>query len=446
MVKDTLKGAVQGLDAGVRDQARDLLDAKKYLYEQKDAMDRMEKLAVTKSINQGAIMGEAAVAHKSRLSKLLSSPYFGRFDFLEKSEKNALPIYIGIYAFFDEASNSNLIHDWRAPIASMYYDFELGRAWYEAPSGKIEGEMLLKRQYRIRNGRLEFMLENSSNTHDDILLEELRKASDDRMRAIVSTIQRDQNAIIRNETSRILIIQGVAGSGKTSIALHRIAFLLYRFKDTLKSGDIMIISPNKVFADYISNVLPELGEDRIPEMGMEELASQALENKMKFQTFFEQVALLLGKADEGFKERMQFKASFDLLTRLDQYLTHVEKSYFKATDLWVRRYPVPSWFIQEKFEAYHRLPLLKRFGEITRNIEENVRFYYGYDINAVERLEIRKAVTEMFKITNLRELYKDFYHWQGRPELFKLASRSRFEYADVFPFLYMKIRLEGVKT
>ena len=453
-VRETLQAALNRMDAGVREKARDLLESKKYLYEHKDAMDRMERLAVKKMINQGALSGEAAVAHKGRLAKLVASPYFGRFDFLEDGadpeepvgSRNALPFYIGIYAFYDEATNTNLIHDWRAPIASMYYDFELGKVWYDAPSGRIDGRLLLKRQYRIRSGRMEYMLENSSNTHDDILQEELKKASDDRMRTIVATIQRDQNAIIRNESSRVLIIQGVAGSGKTSIALHRIAFLLYRFKESLQSRDILIISPNKVFADYISNVLPELGEERIPEIGMEELASRALEDKVKFQTFFEQVDMLLGKPDEDYKERMRFKASADLLSKMDEYLTHVEKTYFSPEDMWVRRYPVPEWFIREKFEGYHRLPLLKRFAEIARNIEENVKFYYGYDVNAAERQEIRKKVPAMFRMTNLRELYRDFYDWLGRPELFKLTARGRFEYADVFPFLYMKIRLEGVKA
>lgn len=461
-VRETLQSAMERMEAGVREKARDLLESKKYLYEHKDAMDRMERLAVKKLINQGALSGEAAVAHKGRLEKLIASPYFGRFDFREKGvdgeepgkvltgrltdDGGPLPFYLGIHAFYDEATNTNLIHDWRAPIASMYYDFEPGEVWYDAPSGRIEGEMLLKRQYRIRGGRMEFMLENSSNTMDEILQEELRKSADDRMKTIVATIQRDQNAVVRNESSRVLVIQGVAGSGKTSIALHRIAFLLYRFRESLQSRDILIISPNKVFADYISNVLPELGEDRIPEIGMEELADRALEGKLKFQTFFEQVDLLLEKSDESFRERMRYKSSQELLARMDEYLTHVEKTYFEPADLWVRRYPVPEWFIREKFEAYHRLPLLKRFAEIARNIEENVKFYYGYDMNAEERQDVRKKVTAMFRITNLRELYRDFYDWLGHPELFRLTARGRFEYADVFPFLYMKIRLEGVKT
>src|ERR1041385_7047534 len=125
------------------------------------------------------------------------------------------------------------------------------------------------------------------------------------MKNIVATIQRDQNAVIRNETASVMIIQGVAGSGKTSIALHRIAFLLYRFRETIKAKDILILSPNKVFADYISNVLPELGEEQIPEMEMEELAMEVLENKYRFQNFFQQVAALLEHHDEAFIARVR---------------------------------------------------------------------------------------------------------------------------------------------
>src|SRR5690606_7905951 len=134
------------------------------------------------------------------------------------------------------------------------------------------------------DGKMEFMIENDLNVHDEVLQEELSKSADERMKTIVATIQRDQNAVIRNESSPVLIIQGVAGSGKTSIALHRIAFLLYRYRDTIAAKNILIISPNKVFADYISNVLPELGEEHIPETGMEELAEDLLEGKFRFQT------------------------------------------------------------------------------------------------------------------------------------------------------------------
>ncbi|WPP48753.1 helicase domain-containing protein [Catalinimonas niigatensis] len=207
-----------------------------------------------------AFQGESAIVARRKLTKLSETPYFGRIDFAQNGRTKRLPIYIGMYSFIGGTPDTYPIYDWRAPVSSMFYDFELGKAWYETPAGTVNGTIELRRQYRIRKGRMEYVIENSVNIQDDLLQRELSQASDDKMKQIVATIQRDQNAIIRNETSPVMIIQGVAGSGKTSIAIHRIAFLLYRFRDTIRSNDMLIISPNKVFADYISNVLPELGE------------------------------------------------------------------------------------------------------------------------------------------------------------------------------------------
>jgi DNA helicase-2/ATP-dependent DNA helicase PcrA len=233
----------------------------------------------------------------------------------------------------------------------MFYDFELGEAWYKTPSGKIVGEITLKRQYKIREGQMEFMIENDVHIHDDLLQKELSKSSDDKMKNIVATIQRDQNAVIRNETALVMIIQGVAGSGKTSIALHRIAFLLYRFRDEIAAKDVLIISPNKVFADYISNVLPELGEDQIPEMGMEELANDVLEEKFLFQTFFEQVSSLLETHDEKSIERIQFKSTFEFLSKLNQYIVHLENNFLTFFELRIGKVVVPFPFIEERFKG-----------------------------------------------------------------------------------------------
>lgn len=445
-IKARLKKAIEDIDERVKEFAKDVKEAKQYLYENKTGMDHVEKVSVRQSVEQGALVGEAAVEKRKRLFKLLQSPYFGRIDFRENGKNTEQPVYIGVHAFTDEQQRKALINDWRAPISSMYYDFELGEAHYDAPSGKISGEISLKRQYRIRYGKMEYMLESSVNVYDDILQKELSKASDEKMKNIVATIQRDQNAIIRNETSQTLIIQGVAGSGKTSIALHRIAFLLYRFKETIQSKDILIISPNKVFADYISNVLPELGEEKIPEMGMEELANELLEYKYKFQSFFEQVSHLLDKGDEPFKERIRFKAGFEFLSQLEKYAIHIENDFFEPKDLPLRRKVVPVWFIRERFDAYHRIPLLKRFPLIVKDIEENVDIYYKYELTAKERNEVLKAVTRMFKITNIRELYKHFFIWIDKPEMYKQGPRSSFEYADVFPLIYLKIRLDGYKS
>jgi DNA helicase II / ATP-dependent DNA helicase PcrA len=444
-VKGKLSDALENIDNKVSGYKKDLQEQKTYLYENKAGMDHAEKVSIHQSVHAAVLTGEAALDRKKRLQKLLQSPWFGRLDFSEIGNDQRVPVYIGVHAYFDEIQKANLIHDWRAPISTLFYDFENGPALYETPGGMIEGAILLKRQYRIRNGKMEYMLESSLNIHDDVLQKELSKSSDDKMNHIVATIQRNQNAIIRNESSRELIIQGVAGSGKTSIALHRIAFLLYRFRNEISSPDILIISPNKVFADYISNVLPELGEEKIPEMGIEELADGLLDGKYRFQSFFEQVSTLLEKKDEAYKERIRFKSSTRFMNKLNEYLSFIENNYFKGEDIIIKRYPIPASYISEKFSSYHRLPLFSRFNKIAEDIERDLLFYNQYEISGTERNDIRKRVAGMFKMTNLRAVYKDFYDWMEVPEMMKMAPKTTYEYADVFPLIYLKIKLEGLK-
>jgi DNA helicase II / ATP-dependent DNA helicase PcrA len=442
-IKEKLILATRRIDDRVKQFSEELRQNKEYIFEHQSGMDEADMVAAGQSINRMAFTGESAVARKRKLLKLRDSPYFGRIDFV--SDNTETPIYIGIYTFSDETQRANLIYDWRAPISSMFYDFELGHAWYQTPSGKITGEIVLKRQYRIREGRMEYMIENEVNIHDEILQKELSKSADDKMKNIVATIQRDQNAVIRNETAPVIIIQGVAGSGKTSIALHRVAFLLYRFKDTIEAKDVLIISPNKVFADYISNVLPELGEEQIPEMGMEELATDLLENKYRFQSFFQQVSFLLETHDAAFIERMRFKSSFEFLSKLNQYLIYIENNFFEAQELRVGRTVVPSPFIHERFKAYHRIPLLKRIPQVVKDIQQHIRTTVDRKLTGQEKAQIWEAVPRMIKSGNVFDLYKNFYAWIGKPELFTMPS-GNLEYSDVFPFIYCSMRLEGVRS
>jgi DNA helicase-2/ATP-dependent DNA helicase PcrA len=441
-IKEKLLIAIRRVDDTVKEFSAELQRNKEYIYEHQSGMDEADMVSAGQSINRMATTGEGAVARRRKLLKLAQSPYFGRIDFA--ANESVTPVYIGIYTFFDEYSRASLIYDWRAPISSMFYDFELGNAWYTTPAGKVEGEIKLKRQYSIRDGRMEFMIENAVSIHDNILQKELSKSSDDKMKNIVATIQRDQNAVIRNETARVMIIQGVAGSGKTSIALHRIAFLLYRFRDTISAKDILIISPNKVFADYISNVLPELGEEHIPETGMEDIAGEVLEHKFQFQTFFEQVSTLLDQPDAAYIERIRFKSSFEFLTKLNQYLIHIENNYFTFAELRVGNTVVPFPFIEERFKAYHRIPLLKRFSEVVKDIQQYIRTNNGRKLTGRERAKLWEDVPRMFKYSTVPDLYKDFFRWIGRPELF-LMDQGVLEYADVFPIIYFKIRLEGLE-
>ncbi|GAB3637351.1 UvrD-helicase domain-containing protein [Hymenobacter arcticus] len=445
-IQEKLTLAIRRGDDAVKRFSSELREKKEYIHEHQSGMDDADMVAADQSINRMAFTGEAAVARKRRLLKLGQSPYFGRIDFAAPGQA-AAPVYIGVYSFFDEQQRQNLIYDWRAPISSLFYDYELGEATYATPSGPVAGTIALKRQYRIRDGQLEFVLENDVNIHDDVLQRELAKASDDKMRNIVATIQRDQNAVIRNETASVMVIQGVAGSGKTSIALHRIAFLLYRYRDTIMARDVLIISPNKVFADYISNVLPELGEEHIPELGMEELAADLLGFQHPFQTFFEQVAALLETPDPAFVERIQFKSSAEFLRQLNQYLLHVENNYFTGNELRLGRLVVPLPFIQGRFKAYHRVPLLKRAPLVAQDVRTYVRDATQRKLTGAEKSIIGEAIPRMFKFSQVLDFYRDFYRWLGRPELLRYDPQQRtLEYADVFALIYLRLRLEGLSA
>lgn len=196
--------------------------------------------------------------------RLLSSPYFGRFDFSEGESEECEKIYIGIHNVIDMKEQNILVYDWRAPISSIYYEYELGEAEYSTPQGRATGKVQLKRQYKIREGKLQYFFDSSITIDDEMLQQALCRSSSPKMRNIIETIQKEQNAIIRDTENELLIVQGVAGSGKTSIALHRIVFLLYQGLNTkLNSNNIIIISPNEVFSDYISGVIPELGEANV---------------------------------------------------------------------------------------------------------------------------------------------------------------------------------------
>ncbi|WP_462317911.1 HelD family protein [Marinilabilia sp.] len=444
-ILERLRYTLRKIDGTISEHSRDVQDFKEYLWDNMADMDHAEKVSVRQSITQTAMTGESAVERKKRIRKLIDIPYFGRIDFAEEGQQKPWPVYIGIHSFYDFETRENLIHDWRAPISSMFYDYELGPAVFQVPEGEVEGEISLKRQYRIRNSVMEFMLESSLNIHDDVLQKELSATSDEKMKNIVATIQREQNAIIRDEDAFVLIIQGVAGSGKTSIALHRIAYLLYRFKDTISSNNILIISPNKVFGDYIANVLPELGEEKILETGMEDIAREQLNNKYKFQTFFEQVSDLVHKKDEAFAERIRFKATFEFLSLLKKYLLHIENHYFEATDVKVDRYFTPAGYAEERFRAWNKLPLAKRFQRVAKDIVGRVEILQKTNIPKSEIKKVETQVKKMFRITNLQHLYKDFYDWLERPDMFK-KRKGRLEYSDVFPLVYLKLMFEGPQS
>ncbi|WP_248924329.1 HelD family protein [Paenibacillus hamazuiensis] len=437
-----LQRALDELERQVSSSYREVIEAKKYVWQNMSQLDPAERAANRVDISLAIDSGNRAIAQRTKIQKLLQSPYFGRVDFAPGDKAKTEQFYIGIHSFADD-NDADLIYDWRSPVSSMFYDFEAGKAFYEAPMGTVEGEIKLKRQYKIKNGEMEYMLESSMNISDDVLQKELSQTTDEKMKNIVATIQKEQNVIIRNETSSELIIQGVAGSGKTSIALHRVAFLLYRNKETLTSRNVLIISPNKVFSDYISGVLPELGEEKIMEVGFEELAARELAGICKFQTFYEQVAELIEQGDDRFAERIGYKATVRFTDELEAYLQYADEHFFEAKDFELNGTVFSRGDILNGYNSLKRLPAAQRWDKLAASLAAGRRDKEGNKLNNSSVKKIKTAVKKMYRFQDALSLYKHFYEHIGKPELFQWKGPKTLEYADVFPLVYVKFYYEG---
>ena len=252
-VTGQLKDRLKEIDQTICEVQKDIAEMNEYYWENYTEMDQY---GYENYDNQQALFSQvnASQEHQKRRSlwrKMLDSPFFGSVDFVYDGEDEAETFYIGIGNFARERGSVPLIYDWRAPVSGLFYDFDKGAASYQAPAGELEGEILSKWQYKIRGGKMVYEFESDMKIDDDILKQELSANSATQLKNIVRTIQKEQNKIIRNTKDKLLLIQGAAGSGKTSIALHRIAYLLYHDRGKLQSSNILILSPNSVFSDYI---------------------------------------------------------------------------------------------------------------------------------------------------------------------------------------------------
>lgn len=332
LVTERLRSNIAELEpevAGLRDQVADI--RKRFWEEVTVNTTTHEDFAETfYSIKQQeAVLSEREHSHRlwvqrwKSMTRLLPSPYFGRIDFQEDGLSFSEQIYIGVSSFVDVDGMSFLVYDWRSPIASMYYDYSLGASTYETPGGQITGTMMLKRQYQIRDGQLQNVFDTSLTIGDELLQQVLGKGADTQMKSIVATIQKEQNAIIRNDKSRMLIVQGAAGSGKTSAALQRAAYLLYKLRDRLKADQIVLFSPNPMFNSYVSTVLPELGEENMQQTTFQEYLGYWLGSTFRLEDPFEQLEYVMtSDFSQGYEARMsgmKYKASEAFLQALQSY-------------------------------------------------------------------------------------------------------------------------------
>ncbi|EOE7233255.1 3'-5' exonuclease [Clostridioides difficile] len=418
---------------------KDYMDAKMYMVKNRGEIDPHEMFQNEQGLKQIDNYGAFMVKVRDKINKIKDSPYFARIDFRLKDMDDESKYYIGRFAF--DYENELIILDWRSPIASMFYDYEIGKAGYDAPIGWVDGEITRKRQFKIKNGKLEYALESSINIQDDILQKELSHTSDEKMKSIISTIQKEQNQIIRNDKADTLIIQGVAGSGKTSIALHRIAFLLYRFKDKISANNVIILSPNKVFGDYISNVLPELGEEPLCELSFENIAEVQLDRVINFESEKDPLEI----NDAKWSERVRFKSTLDFVKLIDDYIKQMPNKIFIPKDYTFGSFTAKSDWIQSRFEAYNRYPVKKRLEKVA----EDIHYKFESDNIMEEDLpkvkSILKSLNGMLTIKNTLTLYKDFFKQMNISNMFVMAEKKTLEWSDVYPFIYIHAAYEGIQ-
>lgn len=383
---------------------------------------------------------------KRRFEKMQDSPFFGRVDFCFEDEDKAEPFYIGIGNFAERAGMTPLVYDWRAPVSGLFYDYDKGPASYEAPSGTISGEIAAKWQYKIRNGRMVYGFESDVKIDDEILKQELGNSGDAQLKSIVRTIQKEQNEIIRNTKDRILVIQGAAGSGKTSIALHRIAYLLYHDRKNLRSSNILILSPNSVFADYISHILPELGEENIREMSFDLFAYRELKDTASdCEDRYDHLERMMKFPDKKADERFHWKQSKEFVGEVEGFLAVEEDSLMEFRDIEFRGMKLSEEEVIHLFyDKFYDTPILKRMDAVMEYFVDSYETLRGRDIEEEDRDLLQKKFDRMYVTKDIYTLYNRLLEFCGQEKLSDIPfERRKIPYEDVFPMLYLKYRLTG---
>ena len=342
------------------------------------------------------------------LEKMIKSPYFARIDFKFDDEDEFEKIYIGRSSLRKNSYQEMYVYDWRSPIASVFYRFMTGEAFYDAPCGRVTGELNLKRQYEIKNGTLEYFFDSDVQIVDEFLRQLLSQNTTAKMKAIVETIQHEQDVVIRDMENDLLMVQGVAGSGKTSIALHRAAYLMYQGLQTkLSANNIMIISPNSIFEQYISNVLPELGEDNVISSVFEDILSELLNGrKIQSRNDFLENLIVNSKYKEISRNSIEFKTSSFFREILDQFLIDIPRQWIEFEDVYYEgKCVVSRQILKDKILGRPETPLGIKLEQLEDYIFEQI-FGTGKGRGHKEEKNLIKQEIQKFIKIDIVELYK----------------------------------------
>jgi len=405
-----------------------------------------------------------------RLKELLileNSPYFGRVDFIEEDSEDKETIYVGRFGMTPEGSFEPLVVDWRAPVAALFYSGKLGKTIYRAPMGEIEADVKLKRQFIIKRGKLTGMFDSAVEVKDDILKMVLSENSSKKLKDIIMTIQEEQDNIIRQPRTKTVVVNGVAGSGKTTIALHRVAYLLYNYRDVLQDK-VLILGPNSIFMEYISMVLPSLGEVGVKQRTFKDYALEILNlddnDFMSFKDYMEKIM----QQDENFIKEIVYKSSPEYIKELDNKLYELDKDYFKIQDVYLLdKLVIDAKEIQDLFKVHYiNMPLFRRSRKIRRIIFSKIKDIRDEMIREVQRhykklldsmtpeqLNTNGSQIDFMRRNKIRDIVrasldtKAALSWINNPSIIEIYNEinggKKLIYDDLAPLLYMSIKLKG---
>ncbi|MEG1457398.1 MAG: AAA family ATPase [Bacilli bacterium] len=444
-INKLLKDMILTLKKDLINDEENIKEFRKFIWNSSSSFDDMELNEVISedALEAGRIINKEEYFKK--LCKIMPSPYFASFIFRDEEDKK-YEINISL-TYLCNKNFDNILYDWRSPICSLFYDYEVGDCSYEAPDGTINGYLERKRQYKIIDSRLVRVFDNDINVQDDLLQEVLASASSDHMKNIVNTIQKEQNSVIRNIKDKNLIVQGIAGSGKTSVALHRIAFLLYKVKN-LKSNNILIFSPNNVFTEYISSVLPELGEENTLQTTFHDYLSENISEFKYVESFIDFIAYFYTYKVTNIPF-VTYKQSNEIIKDINDYIDDLTKKV-SFTNGFVENkiYNVTKEELNYMINTrYCSIPLFSAIDEISIKLSE--RNYNGMH----KKVATYKKL--IFKNINIPKTYKEIFinFFSSKYSKFKISekeikeflSSNTISYENALLFVYMKGLLEGFK-
>ena len=473
---DTINSLLNNYGVSSSKQDKSIIEHRKFLWDNRSELDEIE---INENCGQVALEEKLYASKLSRIKTLerqLKSPYFARLDFKEDGEE-VESLYIGLSTVENEEDFEFIVFDWRSPVSNMFYDFEVGPAYYKAPNRTINGQIEFSRQFNIKNGKIVFMHNSNESLCDENLSTMLNRNATEKMKNIVATIQKEQNDIIRNDDSKILFIQGAAGSGKTSIALHRAAYLLYKNRKNLTADNILIFSPNEVFAEYISDVLPDLGESNILQTTFELYSKRFLPTNYIFESKNDHLDYIysVDRNSDSFKIRansMEYKNTTEFMHILDKYTNDLPNHLIEIRPIIIDNNEVISKSSVKKtfLNRFKDIPLLNRIDVVKQSLFSQLETKYLASDNNIEldyiedkeefysycKEEVSNQVDKMIKTLDNVAIYKllweniEKYTKDDLKEIkdytIEYISDKEVKFEDLTPIIYIRAAMEGFRN